>query len=244
LVLPGSANAIGHIRYENPVEHAVGLSGIAGLSANPQWRDRAYAVEAGQRFLYGIPGLASTDVRLHVMRGASGALLSSTFLSSPVGHEYRVTLEPFLGGGNTLFGVALSYESLKLRDFTAVGLGTVGFRSAVRLSKSVRLGYTVDNVRLFGVSHPGADTALYVVVQRGVSAVAQARLSRDGGVEMSFASWTRIAASLLIAAGYDDGSGLLKGGLALSIRSADVSVGASVHPLLGVSKSVFLTWRR
>jgi len=246
LTLPGRALALGQIRYQNPIEHAVGLHGVTGLIVDPEWavRPSARLVEAGQRFLFGIPGLVTTQVRVGARRRTLGALVSSTFLSSTIGHEYRVTLEPFLQRERTLFGIALSYQSLSLQPFASVGLATLGVRTCVRLSRSIRLGYSIDNIRLYGIAHPGADTGVYLIIERGVSAIAHARLTRDGAVEMSFASWARIGRVLAIAAGYDDSSGLLKAGVSLRVRPATLSVGASLHPFLGVSKSVFLTWRR
>lgn len=246
LTVPGRALALGQIRYQNPIEHAVGLYGVTGLIVDPQWADRRSArlVEAGQHFLYGIPGLVTTQVRVGARRGMVGALVSSTFLSSTVGRECRVTVEPFLQRENTQVGVALSYQSLSLQPFASVGLATLGVRACVRLSRSIRLGYSIDNIRLYGVAYPGADTGVYLIVQRGVNAIAHTRLTRDGVVEMSFASWVRIGQALAIAAGYDDSSGILRAGVALRVRPATLSVGASLHPFLGVSKSVFLTWRR
>jgi hypothetical protein len=216
------------------------------MIAGPRSGDQpsAWFVEAGQHFLYGVPGLETVQFRIGARRRELGGLVSSTFLSSTVGHEYRIALEPFFQRGNAGFGVALSYQSLRLERFAGVGLATLGAQACVELSRSIRLGYSIDNIRLSGVAYQGADTALYLVVQRGVSIIAQTRLSRDGTVEMSFASWARIGRALAIAAGYDDASGLLKAGVALGVRAATVSVGASMHPFLGFSKSVFLTWRR
>lgn len=83
-----------------------------------------------------------------------------------------------------------------------------------------------------------------VFVLRTVSSVVQLRMSRDGSAALSAASWVRFGRLLVLAAGYDDGPEMLKAAATFAVRGVTLGVGASLHPFLGVSESVFLTWRR
>jgi hypothetical protein len=137
----------------------------------------------------------------------------------------------------------LAYESLVLGDFATAMLTTVGVQAHVDMSNALRLGYAIDGFRLHGEDYPGADTSVYVMARHMVSVVAHVRIDRHGRLEMSIASWVERGA-LAVAAGYDEAPGLLKAAFALNGRHAAVALGASLHPFLGISKSVFVTWQR
>jgi len=239
----GHVFALGRIRYQNPFEHTIGLRGAATLGLHSMDDAPAVFVEAGGRLLYGVSDLETTQIRVGVRRGAVGSLVSSIFLSSPVGHEYRVAIEPFMHRDQFGVSASLGYESLVLGDFATAMLTTVGVQAHVDLSKTLRLGYAMDGFRLHGEDYPGADTSVYVMARHMVSVIAHVRVDRDGRFEMSVASWVERGV-LSVAAGYDEAPGLLKASFGLKGRHAAVALGASLHPFLGISKSVFVTWQR
>lgn len=242
----GSVHAYGiaQIRFQNPFEHTIGVSGwFVAFDAGPDAAP-SVIVEAGERFLYDISDLKTNELRLAWRRGAFGALSSFVTLQSPVGHESALSVEPFARSGAAGLGIELGWHALSLDGFERASTVTAGARARVSLAGSVQLAYAIENVRLFGDELRGADVSFSVFVLRTVSSVVQLRMSRDGAAALSAASWVRFGRLLVLAAGYDDGAEMLKAAAAFAVRRITLGVGASLHPFLGVSESVFLTWRR
>jgi hypothetical protein len=92
----------------------------------------------------------------------------------------------------------------------------------------------------------GADASLQVVAfpELPLCGVAKMSVSRRGSVAFGVSSRLRVAHGLLVAVGYEDETGALNGSMALRYRSMGLDVGASVHPVLGVSEALFVSWRR
>jgi hypothetical protein len=249
-VSPTQVRALGQIRYQNPTEFALGLQG----AASPFVLDAATGgggaprllVEAGERLLFGISGLRTSHLRIGVRHGELGWVFSSTFLSSPIGREYHVSLEPFFRRGALAFVVDVNLYSLSIESFASAYLATIGAQARVKLNGSVDLGYAVENVRLHGEEFPGADTAVYLIASARpiVTGVLQIRMTRQGAVGMSIGSRVLVGRLLAIAVGYEGTAALLKAGMQARFQFVALNIGASLHPVLGVSKSVFVTWRR
>jgi hypothetical protein len=238
------------MRYQNPLEYTLGLGGALAkfiIDSEPA-RDTPprMVVEVGERFLHGIPGLEVTHFRIGVNRGNAGGLFSSTFLSSPVGYEYHIALEPFFHAGALGLGADVNLYTLSLGAFANTHLATLGAQVGAQLSESMFLGYTIENVRVHGEFLPGADTSLFLIAspRATLGGAARLRLTRDGTVDASIGSWVWLGRALAVAMGYEDASGTMKAAAALSVGAFAISLGASLHPVLGVSKSVFLAWRR
>jgi hypothetical protein len=238
------ANAIAPIRFQDPFEHAIGVSGaFVAFDVEPA-APPSVIVDAGERYLYDVPELKTTEARVGFRRGAVGGLVSGVFLQSPVGREATVAVEPFVQRGAAGIGIELGVHSLALDGIEAASAVTVGARARMRLAPSLHLGYAIENVRVLGDELPGADSSLHLFILRTVSGVAQVRFSRSGEAAVSVASWVRLGRSLAIAAGYDDGTGMLKGAATVGVGTFTLGVGASLHTFLGLSESVFLAWRR
>ncbi len=243
--------AIGDVDYRNPSERVLGLSPVASAFVFGTSRDAhersVWMVESGERYLFGIAGLKTTYLRVTWDRQSSGLTFSSAFLSSPVGGEKYFTVQPFYrrGGRFVLSGTAgVSIASLdgsrSARLFTA-GVGLVAAPSS-----AVAVGYREEGIRAAGEERPGVDMSLYVAGWRDLpaSAVVGLRMDRGGEPGLVVASRLRLGRSLEVALGFDERTGTLGSSLSVGSRSVTVLAGAAHHPVLGVSKALFLRWGR
>ena len=232
---------IGRIRWQSPLERTTGLYG-ATARALVEKPGRGISVETGQRFLFDIPGLATSSIRVGIARRSANVSLSSVVLSSPVGNEFSVSLTPVVAYESFALGGSLRYDGLNLGPLGA-SLLTVGVQGLAALNKTVQIGLAIDGVRILGTNYPGADIAVYFIRRGRVNAVARCELSRRGYVDASIASWARLGA-LTVSAGYEGSTAALRGALSVRVRAVGVSAGASAHPILGVTKSIFVRWGR
>ncbi|MDH3217519.1 MAG: hypothetical protein OEN01_14755 [Candidatus Krumholzibacteria bacterium] len=248
-ICPENAHSIGQIRYQNPHERTLHVHGAVALVVAGAYGGKLPALlfETGQHLLYGVAGLKTNHIRIGGYRQATGLVLSSTSLSSPVGREYLLTIEPIYRAAERLaLSVDLNLDRLSIHGFDHSFLVSIGASAVVRLSESLHLGYTFENIRLYGEELPGADTALHLVATPGtmVCVVTQLRVTREGSAEALFGSGVRLHDALQLALGYEDPDAVIGATVQTHFRSIGVSLGASLHPILGLSKAVFVSWRR
>lgn len=232
---------VGQIRFQSPLERTTSLYGATARALAEKPYRKAF-VESGQRFLFQIPNLASSNLRVGVARGAFSVQLSSVILSSPVGGEYCVTLSPVLSYQALTLGGSLQYDVLDLGSLGA-SLLTVGVQGLAGVTGTVQIGFAIDGVRVDGTDYPGANIATYFIRRGRVNAVASCQLSRRGRVDVSMASWARLGA-LTVSAGYEGSTAVLRGALAVRVRPLVISAGGAAHPTLGITKSIFVRWGR
>ena len=243
------ARAIGGPGYRNPESAALGLDTpsrilLFGDTAQPSER---WWVEAGQWRLFDIEDLVSNGAEFGMRRGRFGVVVSSLFISSPVGMESRyLTSIMFWGSRRIRIAPGIGADVVAMDGFEKAAFLFATVSAVVELSDMVRLVSTIDHARIAGEPCPGADASATVVLFPGsrVCGLAGVAVSRYGAIATGFGSRVRFSRLASAAVGYDESTGMLKGSVTACVRSAGVQAGATVHPVLGVSKAVFVFWRR
>lgn len=243
------AVAIGRLMYRNSEDAALGISGssyalIYGLTGDrsvvPCW-----CVEAGEHRLFSVDGLKTDAVSLMIRPGRWGAVVSATHLSTPVGSEGVLGVESvYVGNRSFSFAAGLRVDRLTLPGFGEAYLAVVSVRMFAHLGSGLIVGYTADTIRVAGEDHPGAGLACHVIVSpvSPVCLLSRLEISRSGTPSTGIAASVRTGRRLRVAAGYDGASGGLAGAVTCTVGRIGLRAGADLHPVLGVSKSVFVFW--
>jgi hypothetical protein len=214
----------------------------AADDAGARWR-----FDAGEWTLFEIDGLAAGSCAGEVRCRGWGGIVAWSILSSPVGRETALA-GTFLASRVDRVGLAggLRLDSVSLDGCERQFLLSFSVDAVVRLSPRVVLCARVGGVRVSGVPRPGADASLRVVAFPAgpISGTAGVAVARDGRVACGVSSRLRLGRRFHAVLGYDDGTAAINGSLAIGFRAFALEAGASVHPVLGVSKSLFVSWRR
>ena len=134
------ANATGDLRYQSPGERALGVSSVVGgfVFDRPSATRARWMAESGQRHLFGVTGLKTSFLRWGVDRGSTGLLLSAAVLSTPVGSEKLVAVDPFYNRpGRLLLSAGAAVSITSVQGYRDVHLVTVGLRLAAAVSDGV-----------------------------------------------------------------------------------------------------------
>jgi hypothetical protein len=244
------ACALGSLTTRGPEERALGMdreayslvfTPDAGHEAGLWWR-----FDAGEWTLFEVDGLAVGSCAAEARCPAWGVILSADLLSSPVGRE-AVLGGALLFAGATRAGLAggLRLETLALDGCEREFLLSFSVDAVVRVVPRMVMCSRVNAVRLAGTSRAGADVSLRVVAfpEGTLCAIAGIAVTRNGDVVCDVSSRVRLARRVRAVLGYDDGTAAINGALSIGVRAFALEAGASVHPVLGVSKSLFLSWR-
>lgn len=241
-------NAIGALRYRNSLEEVTGLEGAPALSLwSSGWRaERSVGIiEAGERSLFGIDGLGASFFRVGVSAGAVGTVVSSVFLSSPVGEERMVRVEPAYGRrGSFVFSAHVDLHSVTFDDYPGSYLVSSGADLLAWLSTEWVVGYGVDAVRLAGIDLSGGETQIFLGAfpDGVVSSFVGFRMAGNGESSLHLSGSVRVGHIGRVAVGYDDGSGSVGGSARIDLSRLAIMVGAFGHPDLGLTKSVFAAY--
>ena len=237
------AGALGALAYRTPEERALAVGGAAWVFRDPAWK--GWFVEAGQRYPFAIDGLDVTQARAGVAGARWAWLGAAAMLDSPVGAETSLALAGVHRGDRWLIELALHHHTARLAGAAGASLVTVSVAAQVHTRRAL-IGYAVEGYRLAGEPLPGADTGAYVVVGAGalLSASATVRFRRAGEIDVGVGAELRAGRNAYAAVGYEDGAGMLNGALGVRAKSIGLCIGVSLHPVLGVSKSVCVRWDR
>ncbi len=210
-------------------------------------RANSWRVEAGERRLFDGAGLSATVCAADVRRGDWGWGVTAAVVSSPVGEEAVL-------GGTILAPVServrlagdLRFNVVGFSGFEHATLFCLSLHALLRVSPQIALCPGVEDVRVRGERLPGADGSLRLAFFPGerLCGVAEITVSRRGVPRFGVSSRLRLGRGVYLAAGYEDGTGALSGSLSLRHGSMGFDAGASVHPVLGVSEALFVSWRR
>ncbi|MEJ2720556.1 MAG: hypothetical protein P8181_05375 [bacterium] len=243
------AVAIGRQMYRNSEDAALGIYGstyslICGLiddgREDPRWR-----IEVGEHRLFSLDDLKTDAVSVMIRPGNWGAVISATHLSTPVGSEGVLGVEGvYVENGSFSIAAGARIDRLTLPGFEDTYLAAASVRMFARVSAGLIVGYTADTIRVAGEDHPGTGLGCHVIVCPGspVCLLSRLELSRGGTPSVGIAASVRPGRWLRVAAGYDGASGGLAGAITCTLGPIGLRAGAEVHPVLGVSKSVFVFW--
>lgn len=244
----GSAYGVGRLHYENARSAVMGTGeGLTALLIDGTSRERSprWWVEAGERDLFGSTGLRVAQLLTGVRRRQAMLLLSTAVLDAPPGREYAAAAEVLYGAaGSVVLSAEVGLWALRMDGTVPAHLACVGAAVSAPVFTNIAAAYRVDNIRVAGEPLRGADTSVMVVAtpSPAVSVVAGLRLTRDGESGAWVGSHLRWGGRIESAVGYDDGTGMLKSSLAIHAVGCELGIGASSHPVLGLSKSIFLRW--
>jgi hypothetical protein len=249
LASTGSRGA-GDLRYQNPEEQAMGWRGGPGVlafSLPSAARRRRGFVEIGQRRPFAIDDLNIDCLRAGTLSGRIGIAASVAVLSSGIGGEKALGIETFYQRRDRLaVSGELKFHAVSIEGYEGSRLLSATLRMAARLGDRITLVSSIDDVRLAGEHRRGAGTSIHLITAPAGPWVATAglRVDRSGRVALHAATRMPVGRHLQCAFGYEDASGMFHGAMTLLVASTRISAGASVHPVLGVSKSMFLSWSR
>jgi len=246
---PYAAGAIGGTVCENAEHDALGIDAPSALLVFDRpvghGKGTRFDLEAGKRRLFGIEGLTIDGVRVGVCRQRWGITTTAALLSTPVGREglLRIALL-FPSAGPLRVAPGLRLDTASFGGFGRSYVLSASVRVFARVCSKVLLGSAVEGIRIDGEPRGGADAVCRVVLcpESPVCGLARLSVSRNGSVGFGVSSRLRILSVLVVAFGYEDDTGMLKGSVALQVAPVRVNVGASVHPVLGVSESLFVAW--
>lgn len=246
-----AARATGGMVGENAEHDALGIDAPSALLVFDRpvgsGKGTRFDIETGKRRLFGIEGLTADGVRLSVRGKRWGVTTTTALLSAPVGYEglVRVALLcPFLRPLRIAPGLRL--ESVSFGGFQRSYVLSASVRVFARVCDRLLVGSAAEGMRIDGERGGGADVVCRVVAfpESPVCGLARLSVSRHGNVGFGVSSRIRVSGALVVCFGYEDDTGMLKGSVAIRVGGVRVNVGASIHPVLGVSESLFVAWRR
>ena len=245
------AHAFGLVVSRSPEETALGMDrpvfSLVFETASSGTRASSWSVEVGEWRLFDAAGLSATVCGAEGRRGNWGCGVSAAVVSSPIGKEAVLTgaiLAP--GSGRIRLAGGVRLNTVAFEGFERAYLLSVSLHALLRLSPHVALCPSMNNIRVRGERLSGADASVHIAAfpELPLCGVAEIGVSHSGSVTLGVSSRLRVGRGVFFAAGYEDETGALNGSMSLRFRSMGLDVGASVHPVLGVSEALFMSWRR
>ena len=234
--------AIG-LEYRNPEEQVLGIDATALQVFATRSDNRRGFAEVGERHLFDMAGLVARYARAGMRGGRFGTAVSVVSLSSGIGGEDLLQADLFYRGTSTiLIGASAGLHSARIDGFRPSFLATVSVQVAVAIERLV-VGYQARNFRVAGEQLDGVDGTVYVAVtgSRFVP-VSRIRITRNGFWSISASLRVDVGSNAGVSVGYLGGTGSLSSAARVRVRRVGVAVEVSAHPVLGLSKSFFVTW--
>ncbi|MCZ6767537.1 MAG: hypothetical protein O7D32_11475 [bacterium] len=240
--LPDGALAIG-LEYRNPEEQVLGIDATVLRVFATRPGNRTGFAEVGERHLFNMAGLVARYARAGMRGGRLGTAVSVVALSSDIGGEDLLQAEVFYRETSTvLVGASAGLHSARIDGFRPSFLATVSVQVAVAIERLV-VGYSARNFRVAGEQLDGVDGTMYVALtgSRFVP-VSRVRITRNGFWSISASLRVDVGPNAGVSVGYLGGTGSLSSAAHVHVRRVGVAVEVSTHPVLGLSKSLFVTW--
>lgn len=256
---PAAAPAIGGLRHPSVEESVTGARGIPGPAYWPPAPNRAvvyppgdsasagprsFMIRVSEESMYGIPGLSTSGFMAGLRAAGVFVTCEAAQLSSAVGSETRLALTAALL--NRRWAVALGgvYDALALDGMAGTNMIGLNLGSLVWVTSDLRLGAAIERLRLSGEEYPGADVTLVLSGEPapGVTLFGTVELDRREGAVPGAAVMIAGLGPFRLGFGYESGTDLLKGSMALNWRSFDFAVGVCYHEVLGEKREITLTW--
>lgn len=233
-----------------PEERALGLerpaSALLFESDTRAGGGRRLRLDAGDWTLFEAEGLCAAACAVEWRLAKWGGIVSFGLLSSPVGKESSAGAALFTAGdARVRFAAGARLETVALDGCRTEYLLTLSADAVSRVSERVVIGTRVGGIRVAGFPRRGADVSLRVAAfpSGPICGVALITVSRRGEVACGVSSRVRLARSVGAVLGYDEATAAVNGSLSVGVRALVLEAGASVHPVLGVSKALFVSWR-
>ncbi len=245
----GPANGFPPPRFENGTEQVVGT--IGRIAANQFHADtetgRKIIVEAGGIRLYGLPEFGADGIRISLAEPSFAISLSGAAISSPVGSEQAAGISMHLDAASGItLGVRLDGALVSLKACERSAMLTTSSFVMTRLVQGMSVACVAEDLYLSGETVHGVDLSLCAVgrFHSNATAVVTLHIDRWGALGMGYAASLRMGTRFNGLIGYEGASGQLKTAAALSNTSWTCEICVLIHPVLGLSKGIFLRWRR
>jgi hypothetical protein len=209
-------------------------------------RGNTWFFEAGERRLFDMPGLGMSHLRVGVTRGRASLLVSTVVLTSPVGRETLINVEPVYWDRRGIgFSAGANLHGLTLNGYPGSHFLGVSARMFARPFDDLVIGYAAENFRVSGEDLPGMETALYVALTPGapLAGVAHVRLDRGGNMASGVGVLLRVRRALDAALGYEGETGAFSAAVSFRWTRLGLDIGTELHPVLGLSKTLFVSFR-
>ena len=252
IVAPGvDARASTAVATQGPEAKAVsmgrGTFSLAFEAIGDESRTARWRCDAGEWTLFDVEGLAVGACAAEVRSGGWGGVLSLGILSSPVGNE-SVLEGSVIAAGRRRVGLAggARLETIALDGCRKAAQLSLSIDAVCRFSPVVAMITRVEGIRVGGAPRPGADARVCVVAfpAGSLCGIVGISVSRSGDVVCDASSRVRVGRRVRAAVGYDDASAAINGSFSVKVRALVFEFGASVHPVLGVSKALFVSWTK
>jgi hypothetical protein len=195
-------------------------------------------VEVADAELYGIEGLRTNGIR------ASGAVRALFFtgtltnIEAPVGSQTRAVAEAGYSLRHRWQGAfRAGVERLSLDGDPELTSPTAGVTSRIDVGRVS----TIADIDMLDTPGAGYESSLSLAVRVRTGAaqlIGSIRIDGDRFVGAGIAAVARLHQSLALLAGYDDGSGSMRGAVVIDWRGVEVAAGVFQHPVLGMSQGV------
>lgn len=243
------ANGFPPPRFENGTEQVVGTIGriaanqfTAGTEAG-----REIIIEAGGIRLFGLPEFGVDGIRISLAKPSFAISLSGAAVSSPVGSEHAAGISMHFDTASRItLGVRLDGALVSLDACERSAMLTTSSFVMTRLVQGMSVACAAEDLYLSGETLHGVDLSLSVVGRFHSNATAKVtfHIDRWGVLSMGYAASLRMGTRFNGLVGYEGASGQLKTAVALSSTSWTCEICVLIHPVLGLSKGIFLQWRR
>jgi hypothetical protein len=201
-------------------------------------------IRVSEEQMFGISGLHTSGVQAGVKVSRLFVTGEAAQMSSQVGSETRVALTAALLSTTWAVSAGGVYDGADIEGMGGANLISFNASSLVWVTNALRVGGSIERVRISGEDYPGADVSLALLAYPApaVALYGTVEFDRRFGAVPGVAVILAGLGPSRLGLGYECGPDALKGSFALSWRSIDVAVGVYYHPVLGEKREVTLTW--
>jgi hypothetical protein len=229
------------VGIDRPAASFVFGAPVAGSRAT-RWR-----IEVGQWDLFGIDGVYGTTISIELEGRNERAVIRAGRVSTSVGSETELGLGVLASvGGGLWAGSSCAVEVVQIDECRASYMILASPCAMVRATPNLALIAVIEDARVAGekISGAGGSLSLVAGAERALCVSVSVAAAREGSFHLGGSSRLLLGRDAILILGYQEVTGAFEGSLAIRLRSVFVEAGATAHPFLGVSKSLFLSWGR
>jgi len=242
------ANAFPPPRFENAAEQVLGTIGhvpaeqFHGVKGGGT---HGIIVEAGTIRLFDMDGFGVDGIRVTVRRNRFAMAVHGAVCSSPVGGEQAAGISlRFEPESRISFGMRLDAALLSIESCERASLLSTSSFVTARLGEGCSVGCAAEELYLSAAAPAGVDLSLCAAghYHRIATGVCQLRIDRRGETSLGYAASLYMGTILRGLVGYEGASQQVKTAVAVASDSWTCEICVLIHPVLGLSKGIFLRW--
>lgn len=213
---------------------------------NPRKNRCAVEIIAGERVLFELSSLREDFFSLRLGAKGWGASIAAAQLESPVGWWKALSIRCGLGSpSGSYLTVAATCYRLAMPNWEGEGGAHLSVACLSPPVHALRAGARLDGIKLDEEGNHNAESSLFFELRAGalLSLFAFARVRADKRWGLG-ASVLLSADALHLGAGYEEMSGVFRLLASLAVGPVRFSLAGEVHPVLGTSRGLELSWSR